>query len=631
MCGICGKTGSRDKTDSLVKAMNNAIAHRGPDEQGQYTSDFCSLAMSRLAIIDLKSGSQPIFNEDKTICIFMNGEIYNYPTLRSELIINGHQFTTNSDTEVVLHLYEEKGMETPRYLRGMFTLCIYDLKKNTLFLSRDRFGEKPLYYHHSGGELSFSSEIKSLLEDQSVPRVLNREALEYYLKVSMVPEPLTLFKDIFSLPPGHSMLFGNGKLNIEPYFSINYQVDTNIKSEADAIEYLSPYLNNAVKKQLISDVPIGAFLSGGIDSSTVVALMQQNASRPIKTFTVKFEDSAYDESPIAWEVAKYLGTEHHQIDVPNKDFQEDIFWTMIDHSGLPLADSSAIPTYFISKEIRKHVTVALSGDGGDELFAGYNLFKWWQKLNSFKNIPPPLFGVSSNLLSLTSNIPGLRNSSKIRQAKRVSDILRAPDELRAIELHHILNDVQMRSILKSGTFEYPRLAELPCQSEQWTPLRKLMYYRITHNLPLHMLTKVDRMSMANSLEVRTPFLDPDLFEASSKIPDRLLIKNNTGKYILRKLMKPNLPEIVFDHPKTGFDIPLQKYFNTEFENLTKTLVSDTNPLAELFNLDVINGIMNSSFNQASSNSKHSIYRLTHQAWLFIQLFGWARRFNITLE
>jgi len=530
MCGICGMIDlAAPQTDlraSYINHANQAMHHRGPDEAGVYKDDWASIAMRRLSIIDLSGGTQPIYNEDGSIVIVMNGEIYNYRELRDMLQAKGHQFKTNSDTETLVHLYEEYGTEMPKYLKGMFTFALIDKRQKRLFLGRDRFGEKPLFYYQNDKIFAFASELKSLLQHPQIPRKLDREALLYFLAVSFVPDPMTLLEGIRSLPPGSCMtLDAAGKTDTWAYFDPSYEVDNSLKTEQDVIDMLRPKLEQAVMRQKVSDVPLGAFLSGGIDSSTVVAMLQKNSSERIKTFTVKFEEATYDESHIAREVAQKLGTDHHEITIPNQDFNEDIFWKIIDHVGTPFPDSSAIPTYFISKEIRQHVKVALSGDGGDELFGGYPVFDWYKKVLSLQKIPSILRKSAVGLLDLQANIPGLSDLSKIRQARRAFSASTATHEALVMAMHYIFEPREITKIVNNGLASSENLkniqVDLPPEWQSWTPLRQIMYYRLRYHLPLDMLVKVDRMSMANSLEVRAPFLDPDLFEASAKIPDRL--------------------------------------------------------------------------------------------------------------
>lgn len=635
MCGICGIIDiknklAKDTRNSFVQDMNQAILHRGPDEGGHYQDDISALAMRRLSIIDLSSGQQPIFNETKDIGVFFNGEIYNYPDLRTDLIQKGHHFKTQSDTEVLVHLYEDLGTKMLPLLKGMFTFCLFDKKKKNFLLAKDRFGEKPLFYHHQDGKFSFSSEIKSLLADKSIPRKLNQEALPYYFRTSLLPEPMTMFEGIFSLPPGHFIqINATGEISIKKYFDLQYQVDKNIKTEEQATAFIRPILEQAVQRQTISDVPIGAFLSGGIDSSTIVALLQKNASKPIQTFTARFEDQAYDESTIARKVADYCGTQHHEMVVPNYDFTEEIFWMIIDHVGQPFRDSSAIPSFLITQEIRKHVKVALSGDGGDELFGGYSVFQWYQKISDFQKIPRLIRQIGQYGLQVAQQVPLINNISKIRQIQRgVSTSLEALDDI-PIALNAFFNESEIQQLFQQNVnLDFLLLKKYPAHIRNSSALRKIMFYRTQYTLPANMLVKIDRMSMANSLEVRAPFLDPDLFDAAAKLPDKFLLKNGKGKHIIRKIMEKELPPEVFNHPKMGFSIPLHQYQNTAFKNLARRLLFEENPWPDLFEPAYLQQIYREGLEIKQDTAQKSVFQASHQLWMMMQLLGWAQRFGV---
>ena len=634
MCGITGiidfnKFTSREKRNTFVQQMNEAILHRGPDGAGYFQNENSALSMRRLSIIDLKSGQQPIYNSDKTIGIFFNGEIYNFLELREELKSKGHQFQTTSDTEVLVHLYEAFGSAMLPKLRGMFAFCIYDLKKETYFLARDRFGEKPLFYHFDNGVFSFSSELKSLLENHEIPRRLNRAALPYYFRTSLLPEPMTMFEGIVSLPPGHFLELKKGEIQIEKYFQIEYKINSDLKTEADAEAFIRPHLERAVQRQTISDVPIGAFLSGGIDSSTIVALLQKNALKPIQTFTARFESEDYDESAIARKVAEHYGTDHHELVIPNYDFTEDVFWKIIDHVGQPFRDSSAIPSYLLTREIRQHVKVALSGDGGDELFGGYDLFQWYQKIISLRKIPRPIRCAADYWLQVASSLPVLQNVSKLRQLRRgLSTTLEELDDL-PLSLNAFFRESEIKKLLKTeDDLDLQFLKNYPSEIRNGSPLRKIMYYRTQHTLPGNMLVKVDRMSMANSLEVRAPFLDPDLFEAAAQLPNQFLIKNGKGKHLIRKIMEKELPTEVFNHPKSGFNIPLHKYQNAAFKKLAHRLLFEENPFPDLLDKNYLKQIYEEGLQTQKNTAQKSVFQSSHQLWMVMQLFGWAKRFNV---
>ncbi|MDB5272156.1 MAG: hypothetical protein JWO58_523 [Chitinophagaceae bacterium] len=633
MCGICGTIGifEKEEREIVVSRMNTAIMHRGPNESGWYSDDACTLAMQRLSIIDLDHGAQPKYNNKKTALVFFNGEIYNYRELRVLLEEKGYSFESQSDTEVIINLYDHFGDDMLGMLKGMFAFCIYKLKEEEYIFARDRFGEKPLYYYQKGEGLIFSSEVKSLLQNPSIERNIDRESLSYYLKVSFVPEPKTLLKNVYSLPPGSVMRFSKGKLTIKKYFQVNYTVDARIKTIEDASAVVKPLFDQAVKRQMISDVPLGAFLSGGIDSSAIVAQMQMTASKPIKTFNVKFEESTYDESPIAREVASKLGTEHYELVVSNAEFNEDIFWEIIDHVGLPFPDSSAIPTWLISREIKKHVTVALSGDGGDELFGGYPVFDWYRKIRTVHNSVPAFFTkTGAQILHHTKDLSFLRSKNIVRQMEKGLHLAAADEMLLPLEIHTLFDDhtIQQMTGLRS---DYPLMQQVPVGFEQWSDLRKIMYYRLTYNLPLDMLVKVDRMSMANSLEVRAPFLDPDLFDVSSTLPNEYLRKGGVGKLVIREMMKNVLPESVFNHPKSGFSIPLHQYQNKQFEDLVEELFSETSAFTTLINKDILTYIKIRGLKNKNSNSTTSVYQSSHQLWSLLQLAGWMKRFQVGID
>lgn len=624
MCGICGIIDFRihrsTKARSLtVHQMNEAMYHRGPDEAGKFDDDICSLAMRRLAIIDINGGAQPIFNETKDILVFLNGEIYNYRDLRKRLLENGHKFRTESDTEVIVHLYEDFGSDCFSMLQGQFSICLYDLRNQTYLIARDRFGEKPCYYYQGEDFFAFSSEIKSLITNPDIDRRLNHAALPYYFRTSLVPDPMTMFDGIHSILPGHYLQIHHGKVEEHAYFKLIYKTPE-IDSEEEAIEALTPVFEAAVKKQMVSDVPIAAFLSGGIDSSSIVAVMQKLSTDPIKTFHVRFDQPGYDESAVARQVAKSLGTDHHELTIPNFDFDESIFWTVIDHIGIPFRDSSAIPTFLISREISKHSKVALSGDGGDELFGGYDLFQWYQKVSRARQYPLWTRKALNQGLGLISSLPSLPKQSRIRQIKRGLDTSFLFDDDIPIALNAFFQADFMPGELTRLKI-YPE--KIPDAS-----LRKIMYYRMKHTLPGNMLIKVDRMSMANSLEVRAPFLDPDLFDLSMNLCDDLLIRNGKGKAIMRRLMKPHLPAEVFDHPKSGFNLPLHQFQNANYEKLAHRLLFEENPFPELFSTDVLKSIYQDGVNTKHHTAQKSVFQTSHQLWMMMQLFGWAKHFNV---
>src|SRR5947207_14253256 len=389
MCGITGivRSDGAQIDRELLARMNDAIRHRGPDDDGFYFGDGVGLGMRRLSIIDLKGGHQPIHNSDRTAWIVFNCEIYNYRELRKQLEARGHQFYTDSDTEAIVHAYDEYGTDCPRYLRGMFAFAIWNERAKSLFLARDRVGKKPLLYAQVNGQLVFGSEFMALLQHPDVSRDVNYEAIHHYLSFICVPAPLTAFRAISKLPPGHSLLWKNGEIKLERYWQIDFSNKISI-SEAEAGERVVDLLREAVRIRLMSEVPLGAFLSGGIDSSAVVALMSQESSDRVKTFSIGFEEQDFSELRHARRIAEHVGAEHHEFIV--RPDAVEVLPMLVEHYGEPYADSSAVPTYYVAKETRKHVTVALNGDGGDESFAGYERYLEMKLAEVYRRIPRPL-------------------------------------------------------------------------------------------------------------------------------------------------------------------------------------------------------------------------------------------------
>jgi asparagine synthase (glutamine-hydrolysing) len=627
MCGICGIIEQDNEHQRIVDVlkMNEKIFHRGPNEAGIYSDENCTLAMRRLSIIDLQSGKQPIYSSNKKFLILFNGEIYNFKKLRSDLISKGFSFSTNSDTEVVVNLYCEYKISMLSMLEGMFAFCIYDLQERRYFFGRDRFGEKPLFYYKDQSQMMFSSEIASLLCTSRFRPKLKKSLIADYLRRGFIPEPNTLLENVFSLPPGHYMeINADLDITVNSFIETKYSPDSSIKTINDAVNLIKPIFEQSVEKQLTSDVPIGAFLSGGIDSSSVVAVMAKYSDKPIKTFTAKFQVHSYDESFIAKSVAHKFNTEHHEITIDNYQFKQDLFWKIIEHIGFPFPDSSAIPTYLLTKEISKHVKVAISGDGGDEVFGGYTVFDWIYKVSKSK-IVPQLFkkAITPTLSFLNKNI---FDSNKIRQLLKGLEISDLKISEIIQETQSLFSEKELKSLI-INEFDFLQFDDF---NECNTILRNSMLYRLKYDLPLDMLVKVDRMSMANSLEVRSPFLDPILFEASCKLPDKFLRNNGLGKLVIREMMKDELPELVFNHPKSGFSIPLHKFKNDEFIDLANSLLNQPYMIS-LFQEKELARIKKLGLEYEKNSSSGSIYRITHQLWSLMMLSGWIKHFSVEIK
>lgn len=612
-----------------IQAMLQAIQHRGPDDSSTWNNADISLGINRLTVIDIDGPPPPHWNEDQTCCVICNGEIYNYRELKSSLQQKGHRFATNSDTEVIVHLYEEYGKHAPEHLRGMFAFALYDIPRKQLLLARDRFGEKPLFYYRKNREFAFASEVNGLLALPGLERRLNRAVLSQYLEGGFVREPDTLLDDVYSLPPGHSLTYTAGELTTQPYVQLQYAVDHRLNDIKTAAEAFEPVWQQAIKRQLQSDVPVGALLSGGIDSSMIVAAMAKESAAPVKTFHVRLEGSPTDESAVARTVAEHFGTDHTEITVPGQGFDAQLFWEILDHTGFPLADAATVPFYLISRAVRQQVKVVLSGDGGDELFAGYDYYRNGMAIASLRQVPAPLRRiVLSSLrgirqLPVAADLPVLRKIIKVLEGAAMSS-----------------NDFFPWYFGLFPQEEVARLKQSSVETTPWVPnnrtwatmgpLRQMMWYSTHYNLPLDMLVKTDRMSMANSLEVRAPFLDVAVFDFAATLPDHLLTDRRQGKLILREMLKDKLPVTVLSHPKTGLSTPLHQYWNDDFRHLAYDLIVPPGPLDAVLNKELVLWYLRNGLSQTRDNAHTTVFRSTHQLWLLVQLYGWVHRFKVTV-
>jgi asparagine synthase (glutamine-hydrolysing) len=575
MCGIAGvvsATRESNITEALVRHMNDQIVYRGPDDEGIYVADGAGLGMRRLSIIDLSGGHQPVFNEDRNAWIVFNGEIYNFPELRPELERRGHRFYTKTDTEVIIHLYEEMGADCVTKLRGMFALAIYDKTKRKLILARDRLGKKPLHYALHNGNLYFGSEIKSILAVAPELAEVNSQALLEYLYYGYVPEPITAFKGIHKLPSGHLLEFENGEIRVRQYWDLPQYSTHAPKSEEECLEELERRLFEATKMRLISDVPLGAFLSGGTDSSIVVGLMARASSRPVKTFSIGFKNDDFNESDYARIVAKKFETDHHEMIL-----EPDVVQT-VEHltSSLeePFGDSSMLPTYYVSQMARKHVTVALSGDGGDEMFAGYDRYRIHADRQIFEKIP----GWARKLYR-DQIFPRLPNSM---QGRKFSYNISLPWQERyvdglsflpAFEREMPMLSDDFRAILDRsddpGNVLRRRFAAAPAKD----PVSQILYVDTKTYMVDDILAKVDRMSMLNSLEVRVPILDHVFVEYVASLGPEWKLRGKQQKYILRKLAeRVGVPREVLYRQKQGFSLPLVHWMRNELKDMLMVLV-----------------------------------------------------------
>jgi asparagine synthase (glutamine-hydrolysing) len=533
-----------------------------------------ALGMRRLSIIDLTGGHQPISNEDEAVTIVFNGEIYNYRNLQTVLQSRGHQFRTNSDTETIVHAYEEFGASCVDHLRGMFAFAIWDDREKKLFIARDRVGKKPLYYSVThGGTLVFGSELKSLLEHPEVDRNVNPRALDAYFSLGYVPDPISIFDNVEKLPPGHHLTFTNGRLSVERYWDFSYESNGNRHHAAsDYLDELRMLLDGAVKLRLVSDVPLGAFLSGGIDSSAVVALMSRNMDQPVKTFSIGFNEDSYDELKYARITARRFGTDHHEF-IVTPDIC-DIVDTLASHFDEPFADSSAIPTYFVSKLAREHVKVVLTGDGGDELFAGYSRYITERRRSRFDLIPQMVREGLMNPLSRT--LPHgawgrnyLHNAS-LDPISRYLDNVSLFTGLNKGSLYTADFSDQLRDASHLNSY----FRELSGNVRTDAKLDSLLYIDSKTYLPGDILTKVDRMSMAVSLEARVPLLDHKLIEFVTRIPASMKMAGLETKHVFKQAIADLVPAEVLHRPKRGFGLPIQKWINCQLRQRIRDTLQD---------------------------------------------------------
>ncbi len=593
MCGIVGKLNfnGRPVTSQEIKAMSDTIVYRGPDDEGSLCQEGIGLGQRRLSIIDLRRESTaPLSNEDGTVWIVFNGEIYNFQELRARLMEQGHVFRTGSDTEVIVHLYEQHGIECLKHLRGMFAFAIWDKTKQWLFAARDRLGKKPFFYTHSPSRLLFGSEIKAIMADPSSNAQPNFEAIDRYLTCQYVPAPLTAFADIHKLPAGHYLLCtGANQLRVSPYW-FPAQMPKTTLSQPEAAERLLAILKEAVRLRMVADVPIGAFLSGGVDSGAVVALMAMQSPTPVKTFSIGFSEERYNELPFARLLAERYGTDHHEFMVMPSAL--DILPRLIRHYNEPFADSSAIPTYYVSQATRQHVTVALSGDGGDESFAGYEHYEMMRRLAAFDWLPETVRGAGARALRRP-----LAWMSASAPAIKLDKALAMMGGGMARRYHHylgILKDQEKARLYTPSMHERIRQSHLV--SDSWDiPWVKttdqvdwMMAHDQTHYLPDCLMVKTDIASMANSLEVRCPLLDQELVEFAWSLPSDWKMSGSGRKLIFKQAVRELLPREIFEKPKTGFAVPLATWFRTDLAPLLKdTLLSEQSTARNMFEPSIL--------------------------------------------
>jgi asparagine synthase (glutamine-hydrolysing) len=617
MCGIAGiysLASGRLPPVSVVDAMCRAIMHRGPDDQGIYNDDRAIIGMRRLSIIDLASGHQPIHNEDQSVWLVFNGEIYNYRELRRDLEARGHSFYTHSDSECIVHCYEEYGTECFSKLVGMFAIAIWDKRHQRLVLARDRVGKKPLFYTTTrDGLFAFGSEIKTLLVVPGVETKIAPEAVWDYLLLGYVPTPRSIFSSIAKLPPAHYMVCQDGAVTTHSYWQLDFEPKWNA-DEPELVQRLQAELETAVRARLVSDVPFGAFLSGGLDSSVVAALMARNLGTPVKTFTIGFQETIYDETVDARRVARHIDAEHHEliVDPDAVSLLDDLVW----YFDEPFGDSSAIPTYLVSKLAAQHVKMVLSGDGGDESFAGYTRYAKYRLLGNLHGaagLARRGFGLLAKLLPAAASRRAAWIAYRLGQPYPDNYLtgvaLMTPEAAQAL----IGGAPRARTAYGSVAHHFER-------SDISSGLDKILAGDMATYLLDDILVKVDRMTMANSIEARAPLLDHRLMEFAARVPDGLKTRHGKGKYLFRKAAAGLLPAECLQKKKQGFAIPLALWFRGELQPLMRDLLA-SRAFRErgIFNPAVASGLLERHVAGQGDFSE--------PLWLILVFELWARRFS----
>jgi asparagine synthase (glutamine-hydrolysing) len=617
MCGIAGMTW---KDEALVTRMTKVIAHRGPDQDGVYTDEFVSLGHRRLSIIDLSEhGRQPMSNEDGSVWVTYNGEIYNFQELRTALEAKGHVFRSRTDTEVIVHAYEEYGPACVQWFNGMFAFAVWDKNRRELVLARDRLGVKPLYYYAKDEKLVFASEIKAILQVPEVEREINPQSLYHYVGYEFVPAPDTMFRNVHKLPPGHYLRYKDGKAEVMRYWDVGFHSEPHSREYYE--EKMRDMLTESVRKRLVSDVPLGVFLSGGLDSSAVVSLMSRCGVEPIQTFSLGYADPSFSELEYARVIAKQFRTKHREliIDPITPDLIEKVVW----HLDEPMTDLSTIPLYLICKKAREHVTVCLSGEGGDEVLVGYDRFKA-SKANGYYALLPEWIrrGIIAPAINALPDQP--QKKGPVNVIKRFIQGGLLPEEAGHMRWQYFgipehdgkLFSKNILSEISRDPFAPVRWHAMRCNSAE--RLDREIYVDLKFTMPDSVLMKVDKMSMAHALEVRVPFLDYQFVEFCATIPGDLKLEGFTTKSIFRSAMKGILPDQIRGRGKQGYSLPIKNWLRQELREYMTDLLTSSPLMREAFNLDYIRQLMR----------EHQEYRANHNhiLWALINLAIWHRLF-----
>lgn len=623
MCGIAGwinlDNRSSQNGEAVLHAMCERMKHRGPDSEGLWVDERLALGMRRLSIIDLATGEQPVYNEDKTVVVVMNGELYNFREVRADLEKRGHKFETQTDTEILPHLYEEYGEAMLDEINGMFAFALWDKRREKLLIARDRFGEKPLYYGIFDGKLLFASEPKVLLANSSVTAEINPDALRQFLSFDYVPAPHSIYKGISKLPAAHFLTVEKGEVKTRRYWNLTWHKNGHTPSIEKAAGELRELLADAVRMRLVADVPLGILLSGGVDSSTVAAFATQFSTEKVKTFSIGFEEDSFDESKFARQVATHLGTEHYE-DKLSVEKAADLISEIGTWLDEPMSDGSLIPTFLLSRFVRKYVTVALGGDGGDEIFAGYPMYFGHKVANLYRKVPRILrAGV---IEPIVNNLPvSTKNLSFDYKAKRFV----AASKYDLVTRHHSWfgsfsidqqNNLLSKDVISTTSNDIYRDAKALLEiCDAADEIEQMQFLDINFYMAEDILTKVDRASMAVSLEVRAPFLDPRVAQFAAAIPLEYKLKGNKGKYILKKAVEPLLPKTILQRPKKGFGIPIAEWLKGRLNPLLHDLLAPARLKDQgLFNVDFVQKLIKEHESAAASHHKQLWTLLVFQLW-----------------
>ena len=618
MCGIAGKVSLSGPVDrGPVEAICAAQVHRGPDSRGIHASDGVALGIQRLRVIDLETGDQPIYNEDRSVVVVLNGEIYNYRELRAELESRGHVFSTAGDTEPIVHLYEELGDACVERLDGMFAFALWDSRRRRLLIARDRVGKKPLHYHHAAdGSLTFASELAALLSDRSIPRSLDPSSLDCYLAYGYVQAPETIYRDVCKLPPAHTLVWEEGRISTKRYWRLDYE--RKLEGELPDLEgELRSLVAAAVRKRMIADVPLGAFLSGGVDSSIVVSEMAHLSPSPVRTFSIGFDHDDYNELPQARLVSERFGTEHTEFTVTPDAIE--LLPKLVRHYGEPYSDSSAIPSFYLAEITRRHVTVALNGDGGDESFAGYlrtaadARTAWLDRLPSAARARVGRFAVR-----------GLERAGRFSGAAYGRRFLKTlgDDAVSRYATHvGVFGSAERAALLADDVLaeiDPARSAEVIAgpwrRSAGLDPLDRLLAVDLDSYLPADLLTKVDIATMAHSLEARSPLLDPALMQFAASLPPRMKLRGLQKKWLLRRAYRWSVPEEILNGPKRGFGVPLGAWFRGDLRAQVEEVLRDPGVGGGLLRPESVRALLDEHMSERADHS--------HQIWSLLFLEAW---------